>query len=60
MPSLNRQKVLTKVFGDPQRRILKRLEKRVKDVNALEEKYKAMKKPELAKQTEILRKETRG
>ncbi len=56
MPTVNRQKVLTKVFGDPQKKILKRLQKKVDAVNALEDTYKAMKKPELAKQTEVLRK----
>jgi len=55
MPDLNRQKMLTKVFGDPQRRILKRLEKRVVAVNALGDKYKKMAKPELKKQTEVLK-----
>jgi preprotein translocase subunit SecA len=56
MPDLNRQKVLTKVFGDPQRRILKRLEKKVVAVNALSAKYKKMTKPELKKQTAVLKK----
>ncbi len=56
MPNLNRQKVLTKVFGDPQRRIVKKLEKRVASINALEDKYKKMSKTELKKQTEVLRK----
>lgn len=56
MPSLNRQKMLTKVFGDPQRRILRRLEKKVAAVNDLSDKYKKMTKPELKKQTDVLRK----
>lgn len=56
MPDLNRQKMLTKVFGDPQRRILKRLEKKAAAVNALSDKYKKMTKPELKKQTEVLKK----
>lgn len=56
MPSITRQSVLTKVFGDPQRRIVKGLEKRVLAVNALEDKYKKMKKAELAKQTDVLKK----
>ena len=42
-----RQKALTKVFGDPQKKILKRLEKRVGEINDLADKYKKMKKPEL-------------
>jgi preprotein translocase subunit SecA len=51
-----RQKALTKVFGDPQKKILKRLEKRTAEVNDLAEAYRKMKKPELAKQTDVLRK----
>ncbi len=53
---VNRQTVLTKIFGDPQKRILKGLEKRVGAINALAEKYQAMSKPELKKQTDVLRK----
>lgn len=56
MPTVNRQKVLTKVFGDPQKRILKRLQKKVDAVNALAPVYKKMSKADLAKQTEVLRK----
>lgn len=54
MPDLNRQKVLTKVFGDPQKRILKRLEKKAVAVNELSDKYKKMTKTELKKQTVVL------
>ena len=50
------RQVLTKVFGDPQKRILKRLNKRVEEVNALSEKYAAMKDGELKKQTAVLKK----
>ncbi|MBH1980266.1 preprotein translocase subunit SecA [Candidatus Saccharibacteria bacterium] len=53
---VNRQKVLTKVFGDPQKRLVKVLEKRVKAINDLEDKYKKMSDAELAKQTEVLKK----
>ncbi|MFZ1361101.1 MAG: preprotein translocase subunit SecA [Candidatus Saccharimonadales bacterium] len=53
---VSRQKVLTKVFGDPQKRILKGLTKRVSEINALEKKYKKMTKPELREQTAVLRK----
>ncbi len=56
MPTVNRQKVLTKIFGDPQKRIVKGLQKKVKLVNVLEDKYKKMTKPELKKQTELLKK----
>ncbi len=52
---VSRQKVLTKVFGDPQKRLLKALEKRVVTINDLTEKYKKMTKPELKKQTEVLK-----
>lgn len=50
------RQVLTKVFGDPQKRIIKRLNKRVGEVNALSEKYAAMKDGELKKQTAVLKK----
>ena len=36
---VSRQGVLTKIFGDPQTKILKGLEKRVTSINALTEKY---------------------
>lgn len=52
---VSRQKALTKVFGDPQVRILKRLEKKVGAINDLAEKYKAMKKADLPKQTTVLK-----
>ncbi|HEY5695234.1 MAG TPA: preprotein translocase subunit SecA [Candidatus Saccharimonadales bacterium] len=45
-----------KVFGDPQRRIIKGLEKKVGAINALAETYKAMKKVDLPKQTDVLKK----
>lgn len=53
---VNRQKALSKVFGDPQKKIIKRLQKRVAEVNALADKYKKMTKPELKKQTAVLKK----
>ncbi|MFZ1301752.1 MAG: preprotein translocase subunit SecA [Candidatus Microsaccharimonas sp.] len=53
---ITRQGALTKVFGDPQKKTLKRLEKRVVAVNALTDKYKKLSKPELKKQTEVLKK----
>lgn len=53
---VSRQKVLTKVFGDPQKRIVKGLEKRIKGINELEPKYQKLKKAELAKQTDVLKK----
>jgi preprotein translocase subunit SecA len=53
---ISRQGALTKVFGDPQKKSLKRLEKRVVAVNALDDKYKKLSKPELKKQTDVLKK----
>lgn len=53
---MNQQKVLSKVFGDPQKRALKRLKKKVDQVNALSGKYKKMTKKELKAQTEVLKK----
>jgi preprotein translocase subunit SecA len=46
---------LTKIFGDPQAKILKRLRRRVIAVNNLAEQYKAMTNTELKKQTAVLR-----
>ena len=54
--AIDKQKVLTKIFGDPQRRILKGLEKKVGAINELGDKYKKMSKAELKKQTDILKK----
>ncbi len=53
---VNQQKALTKIFGDPQKRILKRLQKRVDEVNALEDKYRKMTDKELRAQTDVLKK----
>lgn len=44
------------VFGDAQKKILKRLYKKVLEINALEPKYEKMSDKELAEQTEMLRK----
>lgn len=41
---VNRDKALTKVFGDPQKRIIKRLQKKVDEINKLAPKYKKMTK----------------
>ncbi len=46
---------LQSVFGDAQKKILKRLYKKVLEINDLESKYETMSDEELAKQTEILR-----
>jgi preprotein translocase subunit SecA len=45
-----------KVLGDPQVRTIKRLKKRVKDINALEDKYKKMSDKDLKAQTDKLKK----
>lgn len=52
---VSRQSALTKVFGDPQARILKGLEKKVGAINELVDKYKEMSTPELKKQTAVLK-----
>lgn len=48
--------VFKKVLGDPQVRTIKRLKKRVREINALEGKYKKMSEAELKSQTEKLKK----
>ena len=50
------RKVLKKVLGDPQAKTLKRMRKRVKEVNALEPKYKKLADSKLKAQTEVLKK----
>lgn len=52
---VSRQAALTKVFGDPQKREVRKLQKRVDQVNILTAKYKKMTKTELRKQTDVLR-----
>lgn len=56
MAKVTRDSALTKVFGDPQKRAVKRLQKRVVAINKLSEKYKKMSKAELGKQTGLLKK----
>ena len=51
---------LTKIFGDPQAKTLRRLRKRVRQVNALSDHYKALSDAELKKQTAELRKKADG
>jgi preprotein translocase subunit SecA len=50
------KKVFKKVLGDPQAKTLKRFKRRVKDVNALAEKYSKMSDAKLKAQTEELKK----
>ncbi|HEX7963449.1 MAG TPA: preprotein translocase subunit SecA [Candidatus Saccharimonadales bacterium] len=45
-----------KLLGDPQARTIRRLRKRVRDINALEETYKKMSDDKLREQTDVLRK----
>jgi preprotein translocase subunit SecA len=47
------------MLGDPQARTVKRLRKRVKDVNALADKYKKMDDKKLQQQTAVLKKRLR-
>ncbi len=54
---VSRQGVLTKIFGDPQTKILKGLQKRVSAINAQAEKYSKLSKAELKKQTDVLKKQ---
>ena len=51
---------LTKIFGDPQAKIIRRLRKKVRQVNALADHYKNMKEAQLKKQTAELRKKIEG
>ncbi len=48
--------IFKKVLGDPQVRTIKRLKKRVREINALEPKYKKMSDKELQAQTDKLKK----
>ncbi|MBB1564196.1 preprotein translocase subunit SecA [Candidatus Saccharibacteria bacterium] len=53
---MTQQKALSKIFGDPQKKILKRLRKQVDVINGLSEKYEKMSDKELRAQTEALKK----
>lgn len=50
------KKVFKRVLGDPEIRTLKRYRKRVKDVNALAEKYEKLTDKQLSEQTDALKK----
>jgi len=52
---ISKQGALTKIFGDPQKKILKRLQKKVDAINALTDTYKKMSKADLKKQTAVLK-----
>ena len=49
-------RLLQGVFGDAQKRTLKRMYKKAQEINKLEPKYKNMSEEELAEQTDILKK----
>ena len=48
-------KFLQGIFGDAQKKILKRMWKRAQEINGLEEKYEKMSDKELAGQTAVLK-----
>lgn len=50
------KKVFKRILGDPQAKTLKRLRKRVQDVNKLESKYQKMTDKQLLEQTDVLKK----
>lgn len=50
------KKIIKRVLGDPQVKTLKRLKKRVKEINALEDKYKNMSDSQLKSQTDKFKK----
>lgn len=54
--AITQQKVLSKIFGDPQKKILKRLRKQVDVINGLNDKYEKMSDKELRAQTDELKK----
>lgn len=54
--AITQQKALSKIFGDPQKKILKRLRKQVDVINGLNGKYEKMSDKELREQTEALKK----
>ncbi|GAC1387177.1 MAG: preprotein translocase subunit SecA [Candidatus Saccharimonadales bacterium] len=53
---MNVKKSIKRVLGDPQAKTLKRMRRRVKEINALEAKYKKLTDVELQQQTQELKK----
>ncbi len=49
-------KVFKRILGDPQIKTVKRLQKRVRDINALSDKYKKLSDKKLREQTDVLKK----
>ena len=54
--AITQQKALSKIFGDPQKKILKRLRKQVDVINGLNDKYEKVSDKELRAQTDELKK----
>ena len=54
--AITQQKALSKIFGDPQKKILKRLRKQVDVINGLNDKYEKMSDKGLRAQTDELKK----
>lgn len=54
---VSKQGVLTKIFGDPQTKLLKALQKKVVLINEQAEKYQKFSKADLKKQTDVLKKQ---
>ncbi len=54
--AITQQKALSKIFGDPQKKILKRLRKQVDVINGLNDKYEKMSDKALRAQTDELKK----
>lgn len=53
---VNKQKALSKIFGDPQKREVTKLRKRVEPINKLSDKYEKMSDKQLREQTDVLKK----
>lgn len=56
VPTDEKTKILSRIFGDPQKRIVRRLQKRVDEINALAPKYAKMSDETLHEQTAVLKK----
>lgn len=50
------KRLLKRVLGDPQAKTIKRMRRKVKEINALESKYQKLTDKKLAEQTEVLKK----
>lgn len=54
------KQILTKIFGDPQNKTLRRLRKKVRTINALADTYKKMSDAQLQKQTGVFKKQLKN